>query len=98
MLENDHSVGSVDIISIAAHVSTKGPHLDTLEKFYVLGENKKCNRTINAILALTGYSMSSLSIKPPLRYLFLSTSIQYVRRNTSEMRLTTIAAGRFIRI
>lgn len=43
MLENDHSVGSVDNILVAVHVSTKGPQLDTLEKFYVLGETKKCN-------------------------------------------------------
>jgi hypothetical protein len=97
VLENDHSIGSVDNILVAVHVSTKGPHLDTLEKFYVLGEIKKRNQTINARLAVTGYSTSSLNIKPPLRYLFFSTSIQYIRRNTSERRLPTpIAAVKII--
>jgi hypothetical protein len=43
LLENDYSVGSVDDILVAVHVSTKGPHLDTLEKFYILGK-KKCNQ------------------------------------------------------
>jgi hypothetical protein len=40
VLENDHSVGSVDDILVAVHVSTKVPHLDTLEKFYPLEKPK----------------------------------------------------------
>lgn len=44
MLENYHSVGSVDNIFVTVNVSTKDPHLDTLKKFYVLGETKKCNQ------------------------------------------------------